>query len=63
MESSLFWGISLWCGKIGNRLKQADYEKRLHYAAENTDLPDEPDMKTVQDLVMIINERVVRNEI
>ncbi len=41
----------------------ADYEKRLHYAAENTDLPDEPDMKAVQDLVMTINERVVRDEI
>lgn len=41
----------------------SDYEKRLHYAAENTDLPDEPDMKAVQDLVMTINERVVRDEI
>lgn len=41
----------------------SDYEKRLHYAAENTDLPEEPDMKRVQDLVMIINERVIRDEI
>ena len=41
----------------------ADYEKRLAFAAENTDLPDEPDMKAVQDLVMTINERVVRDEI
>lgn len=41
----------------------ADYEKKLHYAAENTDLPDEPDMKAVQELVMTINERVVRDEI
>lgn len=41
----------------------ADFEKRLHYAAENTDLPEEPDMKRVQDLVMIINERVIRDEI
>lgn len=40
-----------------------DYEKRLHYAAENTDLPEEPDMAKVQDLVMTINERVVRDEI
>lgn len=41
----------------------ADYEKRLTYAAENTDLPEEPDMKAVQDLVMTINKRVVRDEI
>lgn len=41
----------------------SDYEKRLYYAAENTDLPEEPDMKKVQDLVMTINERVVRDEI
>lgn len=41
----------------------ADYEKRLSYAAENTDLPDEPDMKAVQELIMTINERVVRDEI
>ncbi|MDE7269352.1 MAG: nucleotidyltransferase domain-containing protein [Acetatifactor sp.] len=41
----------------------ADFEKRLHYAAENTDLPEEPDMPKVQELVMTINERVVRDEI
>lgn len=41
----------------------ADFEKRLHYASENTDLPEEPDMKKVQDLVMTINERVIRDEI
>ena len=41
----------------------ADFEKRLHYASENTDLPEEPDMKRVQELVMTINERVIRDEI
>lgn len=41
----------------------ADFEKRLHYASENTDLPEEPDMERVQDLVMTINERVIRDEI
>lgn len=41
----------------------ADFEKRLHYASENTDLPEAPDMKKVQELVMTINERVVRDEI
>lgn len=39
------------------------YEKRLHEAAANTDLPDEPDIEAVQDFVMKINERVVRDEI
>lgn len=41
----------------------ADYEEQLREAAANTDLPDEPDMKAVQELVMTINERVVRDEI
>jgi hypothetical protein len=41
----------------------SNFEKRLHYAAENTDLPEEPDMKKVQNLVMTINERVIRDEI
>ncbi|WP_455436956.1 nucleotidyltransferase domain-containing protein [Hungatella hathewayi] len=41
----------------------ADYEKRLHEAAENTSLPDEPDYERVQEFVMSVNERVVRDEI
>lgn len=41
----------------------SEYEKRLHYAAENTVLPDEPDIDRVQEMVMEINERVVRDEI
>lgn len=41
----------------------SELEKRFSYAAENTDLPEEPDMKRVQELVMTINERVVRDEI
>lgn len=40
-----------------------EYEKRLHYAANNTYLPDEPDMNEVQEYVMSVNERVIRNEI
>lgn len=40
-----------------------EYERRLYYAAENTDLPDEPDIKSVQELVMTINERVIHDEI
>lgn len=41
----------------------AEYEKRLDYAASHTELPDEPDIKAVQELVMAVNERVVRDEI
>ncbi len=41
----------------------SEFERRLHDAAENTDLPEEPDMSKVQELVMTINERVVRDEI
>ena len=41
----------------------ADFEKRLHYAAEHTELPDEPDLSAVQDFVMSVNERVIRDEI
>ena len=41
----------------------SEFEKRLHYAAENTDLPEEPDLEKVQELVMTLNERVVRDEI
>lgn len=41
----------------------SEYEKRLHYAAEHTDLPDEPEFDKVQEFVMSVNERVVRDEI
>lgn len=41
----------------------AEYERRLDYAADNTDLPDEPDMDKVQELVMEINGMVVSDEI
>lgn len=41
----------------------SEYEKRLQYASVNTDLPDEPDLNKVQELVMTINERVIRDEI
>lgn len=41
----------------------SEYEKRLHYAADHTDLPEEPDLDLVQEFVMSVNERVVRDEI
>lgn len=40
----------------------ADYEKRLDYAACNTILPDGPDIDAVQEFVMDVNERVIRDD-
>ena len=37
-----------------------EYEKKMEYAAKHTILPEEPDMKKVQEYVMSVNERVVR---
>lgn len=39
-----------------------DFEKRLAYAKDNTDIPDSPDMKMVEEFVMDVNGRVVRDE-
>ena len=41
----------------------SDYEKKLDYVAIHTELPDEPDMKCVQEYVMSVNEKVVKDEI
>lgn len=40
-----------------------EYEKKLAYAAEHTNLPDEPDMKQVEEYVMSVNMRVVNGNI
>ncbi len=40
-----------------------DYERRLDYASKHTELPDEPDKKRVEEFVMSVNERVVRDEL
>lgn len=40
----------------------SEYEKKLEEAAGNTKLPDEPDMKKVQQYVMSVNEKVVKDE-
>ena len=40
-----------------------EYEKKLDYAKENTDLPDKPNYKKIDEFVMSVNERVVRGEI
>ena len=39
------------------------YEKRLAYAAAHTSLPEAPDIERVQEYVMSVNERVVRDAI
>lgn len=37
-----------------------EYEKKLAYAAKYTELPERPDMDAVQEYVMSVNEKVVR---
>ena len=39
-----------------------EYEKKLDYAKLNTNLPDNPDYKKINDFVMSVNERVVKGE-
>ena len=40
-----------------------DYEKRLAYAKENTDLPEKPDYKKINEFMISVNERIVKGEI
>lgn len=40
-----------------------EYEKKLDYAAKHTELPEEPDLVKVQEYVMAVNQKVVRDEI
>ena len=40
-----------------------EFEKRLDYAKNNTDLPDNPDYKTINEFVASVNERVVKGEV
>lgn len=37
----------------------SDLEKRLNYAKQNTSLPDNPDMKKVEEFVMSVNRRAI----
>ena len=39
-----------------------DYEKKLDYAKLNTNLPDNPDYKKINEFVISVNERVVKGE-
>ena len=40
-----------------------DFEKKMKYAKENTDLPDKPNYKAIQEFMMSVNERIVKGEI
>lgn len=40
-----------------------DFEKKMEYAKENTDLPDKPNYKKIQEIIMSINEKIVKNQI
>lgn len=35
----------------------SDFEKRLDYAKRNTNLPEHPDMKRVEEFVVSVNRR------
>lgn len=41
----------------------SDFERKFHYAAKHTELPEEPDFERVQEFVIGVNERVVRDEL
>jgi len=54
--------------KISSRIPEffeivAEYEKRFDYAKRNTDLPDIPDDKRINEFVASVNERVVKGEV
>lgn len=40
-----------------------DFEKKLEYAKDNTDLPDKPNYKAIKDFSMSVNERIVKGEV
>lgn len=39
-----------------------EYEKKFDYAKEHTNLPDSPNYKKINEFVMSVNERIVKNE-
>ena len=38
-------------------------EKRLEYAKQNTDLPDNPNYKAIKEFSISVNERIIKDEI
>lgn len=41
----------------------SDFEKRLEYDKEHTNLPDKPDFHKINDFVMSVNERIVKENV
>ena len=39
------------------------YENKLEYASRNTSLPEEPNMKLIEDFMISVNERIIKDEI
>jgi hypothetical protein len=39
-----------------------EYENRLKYAKENSNLPEKPNYKMIEDLVIRVNERVIKGD-
>ena len=39
-----------------------EYEKRLKYDAESSPLPQKPDMKKIEELVMTVNESLLEKQ-
>lgn len=39
-----------------------EFEKRVEYAKQHTSLPDKPDYKKINEFVMSVNERIVKDE-
>jgi hypothetical protein len=40
-----------------------EYEKKLEYAKQNTNLPNNPNYKAINEFVASVNERVVKGEV
>ena len=40
-----------------------DFEKRLTYDKNNTDLPEKPDYRRINDFVISVNARIVKGEL
>ena len=40
-----------------------EYEKKLEYAKANTSLPEHPNYKAINEFVMSVNERIVKDDI
>ena len=40
-----------------------EYKERFEYAAENTSLPANPDIKEIEEFVMEINKKIIKEDI